>query len=183
MPLCGIGPYPALRADFPQRGKDWGKSGLPGCHLGAALQGQADGAAVGDLDEAGALLGHQYAIDGAVEHGDHRGRTIGFPTANLRTENALLPPNGVYATTATVDGIVRPSVTNIGVRPTVDQSGQLRIETHLFDIDQDLYGKTIRLAFIQRLRDERTFDGLDALRAQIAADCERARVLLSRLSL
>jgi riboflavin kinase/FMN adenylyltransferase len=134
------------------------------------------------VDEAGALLGHQYFIDGTVVQGDSRGRAIGFPTANLRTENELLPPNGVYATTATVAGAVLPSVTNIGVRPTVDASGRLTIETHIFDFDQELYGSSIRVAFVQRLRDERSFESLDALRAQIAADCERARILFDRLS-
>ncbi len=94
----------------------------------------------GRVDEAGALLGHQYAIDGRVVHGDHRGRTIGFPTANLCTENELLPPNGVYATTARLGVVVLPSVTNIGTRPTVDQTGKTHIETHVFNLDKDLYG-------------------------------------------
>src|ERR1051326_9278836 len=76
----------------------------------------------GRVDEAGALLGHQYAIDGIVMRGDQRGRTLGFPTANLCTENELLPPHGVYATTASIDGIVYASVTNVGTRPTVDAS-------------------------------------------------------------
>ena len=135
------------------------------------------------VDEAGALLGHQYFIDGMVVKGDERGRTIGFPTANLCTENELIPPHGVYATTVIVDGIVRPSITNIGTRPTVDSSGKTTIETHIFDYDKDLYGMTIRLAFVQRLRDERAFDSLDALKLQITADCSRARVLFDRLSL
>jgi riboflavin kinase/FMN adenylyltransferase len=137
----------------------------------------------GRVDEAGALLGHPYVIDGTVIAGDRRGRTIGFPTANVCTSNELVPPRGVYATTATVGGVVRPSVTNIGVRPTVDSSGRTTIETHLFDVDQDLYGSPIRIGFAQRLRDERAFDSLDVLRAQIAADCDRARVLFDRLSL
>jgi riboflavin kinase/FMN adenylyltransferase len=135
------------------------------------------------VDEASALLGHQYFIDGMVVRGDQRGRTIGFPTANLCTENELVPPHGVYATTVIVDGIVRPSITNIGTRPTVDASGKTTIETHLFDFDRDLYGMTIRVAFVQRLRDERAFESLDALKSQIAADCVRARVLFGRLSL
>jgi len=135
------------------------------------------------VDEAGALLGHQYFIDGTVVQGDQRGRTIGFPTANLSTENELLPPNGVYATTATVEGLVYPSVTNIGVRPTVDQSGRVSIETHLFNLDRNLYGARMRVGFVQRLRDERTFESLDALKGQIQADCDRARVLFERLSL
>ena len=135
------------------------------------------------VDEAGALLGHPYSIDGTVMRGDERGRTLGFPTANLCIENELLPPHGVYATTTTIDGIVRTSITNIGVRPSVDSSGRTSVETHIFDIDRDLYGRMLRVAFVQRLRDERMFESLDALRTQIAADCVRARVLFGRLSL
>jgi riboflavin kinase/FMN adenylyltransferase len=137
----------------------------------------------GRVDEAGALLGHQYYVDGVVVEGDRRGRTIGFPTANLCTENELAPPHGVYATTTTIDGVVRPSVTNVGVRPTVDSSGNTRIEAHVFNFEADLYGQSIRLGFVQRIRDERAFDSLEALRAQIGADCARARVLFDRLSL
>ena len=139
--------------------------------------------AEGRVDEAGALLGHQYFIDGKVMTGDRRGRTLSFPTANLCTENELLPPLGVYATTTTIDGVVRGSVTNVGVRPTVDSSGRMVIETHIFDFDRDLYDTRIRVGFVQRLRDERAFDGLEALRAQIAADCARARGLFDQLSL
>ena len=137
----------------------------------------------GRVDEAGALLGHQYNIDGKVMQGDQRGRTIGFPTANLCTDNELLPPHGVYATTTTINGVVRPSVTNIGVRPTVDSSGRTQVETHIFNFSQNLYGQTIRVGFVQRIRDERAFESLDALRAQIGADCDRVRVLFDRLSL
>ncbi len=137
----------------------------------------------GRVDEAGALLGHQYFIDGTVMQGDRRGRTLGFPTANLCTENELLPPNGVYATTARIGEIVYPSVTNVGTRPTVDESGRISVETHIFNIDRDLYGAPLRVGFVQRLRDERAFESLEALRAQIDADCGRARVLFDRLSL
>jgi riboflavin kinase/FMN adenylyltransferase len=137
----------------------------------------------GRVDEAGALLGHQYFIDGRVVPGDSRGRTLGFPTANLMTENELLPPCGVYATTATLGGITYASVSNIGMRPTVDASGRLSIETHIFDFAGELYGTGVRLGFVQRLRDERRFDSLDALQTQIGADCDRARLLFARLSL
>src|SRR5262249_5929197 len=137
----------------------------------------------GRVDEAGALLGHQYYIDGRVVHGDHRGRAIGFPTANICTENELLPPDGGYAPKASAGDVGWPSVTNVGVRPTVDESGRVHIETHLFNFERDLYGSTIRVGFVQRLRDERAFEGLGALRAQIAADCGRARLLFDRLSL
>ena len=135
------------------------------------------------MDEAGALLGHQYCLDGTVMRGDQRGRTIGFPTANLCTENDLLPPHGVYATTTRVGAVEHASVTNVGTRPTVDQSGRTVVETHIFDLDADLYGRSIRVGFVQRLRDERAFESLDALRAQNDADCQRARVLFGRLSL
>jgi riboflavin kinase/FMN adenylyltransferase len=137
----------------------------------------------GRVDEAGALLGHQYYIDGTVMHGDHRGCTIGFPTANLCAENELLPPHGVYATTTRIAGIVYASVTNVGTRPTVDDSGRTVVETHIFNTDRDLYGASIRVGFVQRLRDERAFESLELLTAQIAADCRRARMLFDRLSL
>jgi riboflavin kinase/FMN adenylyltransferase len=137
----------------------------------------------GRVDEAGALLGHEYWLDGRVEAGARRGAQIGFPTANLCSDNELLPPLGVYATTATVGEIVYPSVTNIGVRPTVDTSGRVTVETHIFDFDKDLYGAAIRIGFVQRLRDERAFASIDLLKGQIAADCQRARALFDRLSL
>ena len=137
----------------------------------------------GRVDEAGALLGHQYGLDGTVVMGDQRGRTIGFPTANLCTENELIPPHGVYATTTRIGEVVHPSVTNIGTRPTVDNSGRTTIETHIFNLDRDLYGAPVRVGFVQRLRDERAFESLELLRAQIDADCQRARVLFNRLSL
>ena len=135
----------------------------------------------GRMDEAGALLGHQYFVDGIVVEGDRRGRQIGFPTANLATENELLPPHGVYATTITIDGIVHAALTNIGVRPTFGLT-TVTAETHILRYAGDLYGKRVRLAFVQRLRDERRFDSVDALRSQIEADQRRAERLFSRLS-
>jgi riboflavin kinase/FMN adenylyltransferase len=137
----------------------------------------------GRVDEAGALLGHQYCLDGSVMRGDQRGRTLGFPTANLCSENELLPPHGVYATTTRINEVVHASVTNVGTRPTVDASGRTVVETHIFNLDRDLYGQSIRVGFVQRLRDERAFESLEQLRAQIDADCQRARVLFGRLSL
>ena len=137
----------------------------------------------GRVDEAGALLGHPYDIEGTVTHGERRGHAIGFPTANLCSENELMPPDGVYATTATIEDVVHPSVTNVGVRPTVDTSGRRTVETHVFNLHRDLYGASMRLGFVQRLRDERRFDSVDLLREQIAEDCRRARVLFNRLSL
>jgi riboflavin kinase/FMN adenylyltransferase len=135
------------------------------------------------VDEAGSLLGHHYFIDGTVARGAGRGREIGVPTANLKTANELVPPVGVYATFVTIDGAVRPSVTNIGMRPTFGDVPAPVIETHLLDYDRDLYDRELRLSFVQRLRDERAFPDVDALRAQIEADCRSARRLFSRISL
>ena len=139
--------------------------------------------AEGRVDEAGALLGHHYFVDGTVVRGAGRGREISYPTANIETENELLPPAGVYATLATVDGVVHPAVTNIGMRPTFGDVERLIVETHIFDVAANLYERPLRLAFVQRMRDERAFPDVDALRAQIEADCRAARRLFGRISL
>ena len=138
--------------------------------------------AEGRVDEAGALLGHHVFIDGVVVEGAKRGRELGVPTANLRSENELLPPNGVYATTATVDGVVYPGVTNIGLRPTFEDTARTLIEVHILEFNRDIYGQKVRLGFVQRLRDERRFPDVDALKSQIDADIRRARRLFDRLS-
>jgi riboflavin kinase / FMN adenylyltransferase len=136
----------------------------------------------GRIDEAAALMGHPYFIDGNIVPGRGRGREIGFPTANMQTANELLPPYGVYATTLTVDGIVHGALTNIGVRPTFGET-DVAIETHVLGYEGDLYGKTVRLGFVQRLRDERRFPDVDALRIQIEADQRRAERLFSQISI
>jgi riboflavin kinase/FMN adenylyltransferase len=138
--------------------------------------------AEGRMDEAGALLGRQYSIDGVVVEGRRRGRELGFPTANLRTDNELLPPHGVYATTLTMGREVRASITNVGLRPTFGDTMATTIETHVLGFSQDLYGQQVRLGFVQRLRDERRFEDVDALRAQIEVDVQRAGRLFARLS-
>ena len=138
--------------------------------------------AEGRMDEAGALLGHQFYVDGRVVAGKHRGRELGFPTANLETENELLPPNGVYATMTTIDGIVHPSITNVGVRPTFGDTTKTMIEAYVLGFHGDLYGRQVRLGFVQRLRDERKFEDVDALRAQIEADLRRAERLFAQMS-
>jgi riboflavin kinase/FMN adenylyltransferase len=135
----------------------------------------------GRMDEAGGLLGHPYYVDGIVVEGRRRGRELGFPTANLQTENELVPPNGVYATMLLVGGAVHAALTNIGVRPTFGET-EATMETHVLRFDGDLYGRTVRLAFVQRLRDERRFDDVDALREQIEADRRRAERLFAQLS-
>jgi riboflavin kinase/FMN adenylyltransferase len=138
--------------------------------------------AEGRVDEAGALLGHHYAIEGTVVEGHQRGRGLGFPTANLSTDNDLIPPNGVYATAVTINGEVLPSVTNIGQRPTFGDNLATTIETHIMNKSMDLYGQKLRLVFVQRLRDERKFPDLEALQEQISADVRRAARLFDRLS-
>jgi riboflavin kinase/FMN adenylyltransferase len=138
--------------------------------------------AEGRMDEAAALLGHSYSLAGTIVEGRHRGRDLGFPTANLKTANELIPPHGVYATTLTIDGIVRAAITNIGVNPTFGDHTVATIETYVLDYDGDLYGREVQLGFVQRLRDERRFDDVDALKAQIEADLRRAERLFTRLS-
>ena len=133
----------------------------------------------GRVDEAAALLGRTYAIEGTVVHGDARGRTLGFPTANLETENEVLPRYGIYATVTTIDEVAHRSVSSVGVRPTIGD-GRLVIETHLLDGPHDLYGKRLRLAFVKWLREERAFPSLDALKAQIALDCAAANDVFAR---
>lgn len=135
--------------------------------------------AAGEVEEAGRLLGRPPAVSGVVQRGDQRGRTIGFPTANLLPPaQHALPADGVYATRGLLpDGHRVPGVTNVGVRPTF--GGQRRqIETHLFDWEGDLYGHEITVEFLHYLRSEQRFDGLDALLNQIRADAQAARSLL-----
>jgi riboflavin kinase/FMN adenylyltransferase len=136
----------------------------------------------GRVDEAAALLGRHHFVDGEVVAGDGRGREIGFPTANLATGNRVIPPDGVYASIARVGRILFPAVTNIGTRPTFGAGGVSSIETHLLEGGRDLYGQTIRLFFVQRLRDERRFESVAALMEQIAEDCRLVRALVQQVS-
>ncbi len=131
----------------------------------------------GMVSEAAQLLGHPWEIEGMVELGDQRGRTIGFPTANVDLGQHLRPRFGVYAVRALVDGVWRDGVANLGRRPTF---GKLKenFEVHLFDFAGDLYGKTLRVAMVDFIRPEMKFEGLDQLKAQIAADGEAARRIL-----
>jgi len=130
---------------------------------------------------AAALLGRPFEIEGRVLRGDRRGRTIGFPTANLDLGPYLRPAYGVYAVRAGLGDGDAPEwfdgVANLGVRPTVDGS-RLLLETHLFGFDRDIYNQHLRIALIEFIRPERRFPGLEALRAQIAEDCAAARRIL-----
>jgi riboflavin kinase/FMN adenylyltransferase len=125
----------------------------------------------GDVASAAKLMGRQFFYRGKVIRGDGRGRKLGFPTANLRIEDKLALPHGVYVTRA--GG--QPSVTNVGVRPTFGEGLPLLVETHLLDRSADLYGSVLEVRFVSRLRDERKFDGIESLKAQIAADIAAAR--------
>jgi riboflavin kinase/FMN adenylyltransferase len=140
--------------------------------------------ASGDVEHATAMLGHLHELTGEVVMGDQRGRTLGFPTANLATEPVLHPADGVYAVVARV--LDRTpieylrGVANLGVRPTA--AAGRSVEVHLLNWSGDLYGARLRLGFLKRIRPERKFPGLDALRAQIAVDCEAARATLAAAS-
>lgn len=127
----------------------------------------------GDVATANELLGYEYMLSGLVERGDQRGRTIGFPTANLKPhdEHKLIPSRGVYITMTTVENVQHRSMTNIGVRPTVDGTAE-HIETHLIAYDGDLYNKNITIHFHKRLRDEQKYSGIEALKAQLQKDKE-----------
>jgi riboflavin kinase/FMN adenylyltransferase len=140
--------------------------------------------AEGAVEEVSRCLGRPYAVWGRVVQGERRGRTLGFPTANLAPENELLPARGVYATTVQLiedgapGGTLHPSVTNVGTRPTFEP-GRVLVETHLLDFDGDLYERRISVAFRARIREEKRFSGADELREQIRLDAARARALLT----
>ena len=130
-------------------------------------------------ERAAELLGRDWAVTGTVVHGDQRGRTIGFPTANIALGEHLEPARGVYAVLARLpDGRVIPGVANVGRRPTVAEGAISRLEAHLFDFTEDLYGQVLSVALHRFIRAERKFDSFDALRAQIVADAAHARGLL-----
>ena len=132
----------------------------------------------GDLEQARHLLGRPYRMQGRVGHGDKRGRTIGFPTANIDLHRRVSPLRGVYAVTVQGLGeVARPGVANIGTRPTVDGQGY-RLEVHLFDFEGSIYGRHLEVEFRLKLRDEKRFGSFDELRSQIALDAAAARAYL-----
>lgn len=131
----------------------------------------------GDVETARAFLGHPHVLTQTVGHGRQLGRTIGIPTANLvAPPHVLLPKRGVYAAKITLpDGRAFGGVTNVGVRPTVNNGQDVTVEPWILDFDGDLYGQAIRVEFFRRLRDERKFESLDALRSQIETDAGKTR--------
>jgi riboflavin kinase / FMN adenylyltransferase len=132
--------------------------------------------AAGEIDVANRCLGAPFLLEGLVVEGDGRGRTLGFPTANLVPQDDLVAPgHGVYA--AFANG--QPAAVNVGVRPTFETGRGLLIEAFLIDFEGDLYGQTLRLAFLERLRGEKRFDSVDDLVAQMHLDVQQAREICS----
>ena len=132
----------------------------------------------GDLRGAARLLGRYHFLSGPVVRGRERGRTIGYPTANLDSETECIPPDGVYAARVILGDGAYPSLVNIGMRPTFSETAR-SIEAHILDFTRDIYGTRIKLEPIERIRPERKFDNADALKAQIALDLTKAREILS----
>jgi len=134
----------------------------------------------GNINPARKMLGRPYGVEGQIEHGSQRGHEIGFPTANLKPKNRVIPRNGVYVTATLIDHVWRRSITNIGVRPTFETEVEPSIETYIFDFDGNLYGDVLRVRFLHRIRDERKFNGIVELKAQIEKDTRRALNYFSR---
>lgn len=134
----------------------------------------------GNIDKARECLGRSYHLRGTVVEGRHVGRDLGFPTANLRPENPdlLVPARGVYAIYAEVDGKSYPAMLNIGKRPTLNNGNDCTIESHLFGLSEDIYGKTLTLTFEHHLRDEKKFNSLDELKAQLKKDADQTLKIL-----
>ncbi len=134
---------------------------------------------IGDVESANEFLGYPYPLAGKVVHGNKRGRTIGFPTANLQIGDAdkLIPANGVYAVRVLHHGRKLQGMMNIGFRPTVDGT-ERTVEVNILDFDEDIYDEILSIQFLKRLRSETKFDGLDALKAQLQADREMARAVV-----
>ncbi|MBI5713636.1 MAG: bifunctional riboflavin kinase/FAD synthetase [Chloroflexi bacterium] len=136
----------------------------------------------GDIPLITTMLGRPLRISGVIVEGNKRGRTIGIPTANLKVwDERAYPARGVYACKAILNNQTYNAVTNIGVRPTFDSQMSLSVEAHLLDFDQDIYGQTISLDFIARLRQEKKFNGVNELVAQIKSDIEQAKVILKEI--
>lgn len=130
--------------------------------------------ASGQVEQCKTYMGRHYAIGGEVVVGNRLGKKLGFPTSNLVIDPSMVtPPNGVYVTCCTYNGIRYPSVTNVGHKPTIGHYNK-NVETHIFDFDKELYGKQITVEFLQKTRDEVKFDSVEELSAQIVRDCRQA---------
>ncbi|OUR64286.1 riboflavin biosynthesis protein RibF [Methylophaga sp. 42_25_T18] len=136
----------------------------------------------GDLTLAEKLLGRPYRMSGRVAHGDKRGRTMGFPTANIHLHRCKVPLSGVYAVQLFgIEGEPIAGVANVGVRPTVAGDDKALLEVHLFDFDRDIYGEHVQVHFLHKLRDEQKFSDLTELVSQIEQDCQQAKQYFSDL--
>ena len=181
-----FGPLPSVDGPLPlmlPRVAQFSEKDLSGHNIGAISSTKIRAALErGEVDEAAAMLGYRYGLHGVVVAGNRLGRTIGFPTANMQLYEPLklVPANGVYLVEAGTLGRHFYGMTNIGVRPTVSGAGARTIETNIFDFDEFIYGLDLRLRFIAKIRDERRFESLDALRLQLAADESRCRELLAK---
>ncbi len=136
----------------------------------------------GQVEQAALWLGRPYRVSGEVVHGDHRGQALGFPTANMAVwVEQILPANGVYACWAYVGDERHMAVTNIGVRPTFEDT-RLVVEAHLLDFDRTIYGQVLHLDFVRHLREEKRFSGVEALIEQVQADIRTGRAVLAELA-
>ena len=126
----------------------------------------------GDVATAGLLLGRNYSFEGQVVHGDKRGRTIGYPTANLVVSDIhkIIPAHGVYAVNVSLQGKSYKGMMNIGIRPTVEDGASRKIEVHLFEFDAQIYGDSLRVECIAKIRDEQKFSSLDLLKERLSKD-------------
>ena len=154
--------------------EDTGSFQVAGLRISSTLVRDALGA--GDLIQAEKLLGHCYSVCGRVAHGEKLGRTIGYPTANIKMFRKNTPVNGVFAVTMSgIDGLELEGVANVGTRPTVDGGSKVVLETYLFDFDKEIYGCYVEVRFKQKIRDEIRFQSLEQLKAQIEKDVAEAK--------
>lgn len=149
---------------------------IDGCEVSSTAVREA--VKIGDMEKVSRMLGRRYRIGGEVVHGKALGRTIQMPTINIvPAKQKLLPPSGVYATITVIDGIEYKGVTNIGVKPTVSEEGVVGVETHLFDFEDDVYGKYVQTQLICFIRPEMRFATLDDMLTRIKEDCTSAKSL------
>lgn len=135
--------------------------------------------AAGDINKASHMLGHSYRIEGHVQRGDQRGRTMGFPTANIAMHRLFTPRYGVYAARGRINGEIYDGVANLGLRPTF-AGKKPRLEVHLFDFEREIYGQLVQVELAAFIREEQSFSGIDALKAQIEKDVQAARTVLRK---
>jgi len=158
--------------------EDTGSFQLGGLRISSTLI--RDALVAGDLKRAEKLLGHCYSVCGRIAHGDKLGRTIGYPTANIRMHRKNTPVNGVFAVTMTgIDGLEFEGVANVGTRPTLDGGSKVILETYLFDFNKEIYGRYVEVHFHQKIRDESRFHSLEELKAQIVKDVAETKKIFA----